>query len=53
VDWSAIDLSSTPVSDAQLKGIAILRAAKPNVRVYSGPWESAVGSLPKQLGSQS
>ncbi len=32
-----VDLKGSAVTE---KGIALLRAAKPNVRVYSGPWEA-------------
>ena len=33
-----VDLKGSAVT---AKGLAVLRAAKPNIRIYSGPWEAA------------
>jgi len=37
-----VDLKGSGVTD---KGISTLRAAKPNVRIYSGPWEAAAAAF--------
>jgi hypothetical protein len=37
-----VDLKGSGVTE---KGIAVLRAAKPNVRIYSGPWEAAAAAF--------
>lgn len=37
-----VDLKGSGVTE---KGIAALRAAKPNVRIYSGPWEAAAAAF--------
>jgi hypothetical protein len=37
-----VDLKGTAVTE---KGVAILRAAKPKVRVYSGPWEARAANF--------
>jgi hypothetical protein len=37
-----VDLKGSGVTE---KGLAILRAAKPDVRVYSGPWEAAAAAF--------
>lgn len=37
-----VDLKGSGVTD---KGIEILRAAKPDIRIYSGPWEAAAAAF--------
>ena len=37
-----VDLKRTSVTD---KGLAALRAAKPNILIYSGPWEATAANF--------
>jgi hypothetical protein len=38
----SVDLKGSSVTDA---GIAALRAAKPGIRVYSGPWDAPAAAF--------